>query len=129
MKATNLDTATAAWGDDMPGWVRLLATACDQASQSAIGTRLGVSGSLVNQVLHRKYTASLAPIEARVRGALMSQTVNCPGLLMDIPVNECLDHQKAPHSTVNPTRARLYRACRGGCPHSFIGATAPGAKA
>ncbi|MDT0496491.1 hypothetical protein RM530_03810 [Algiphilus sp. W345] len=115
-----LDTAVAAWGEGMPDWVRVLATQCDASSQSTVAKALGYSGGIVGPVLRRTYTAGYDAVEARVRGAFLAATVSCP-VLGEMALHVCLQHQRSQFAATNPTRVRLYRACRGGCPHSRLG--------
>lgn len=122
MSTPNLDRARAAWGEDMPDWVRMLANACDQTSQSKAAERLRYSTGAVNAVLARKYGkpgASYEAIAAAVRGAFMDAQVQCP-VLGELRQHVCMEHQRQPFAATNPTRVRLYRACRAGCPHSLI---------
>jgi hypothetical protein len=112
---TNVAAATRAWGQAAPEWVVVLAQACDASSQVQVGKRLGVSGSLVNQIVHNRYSAGLDRIEQRVRGELMAETVDCP-VLGEISTRRCLDEQQRPFASTNPLRVQLYRACRS-CEH------------
>jgi hypothetical protein len=111
-----VEVATAAWGEDMPDWVRVLARACQQSSQNKVAQGLGRSGAVVSQVLHRRYGADLARIEERVRGVYMEGQVECPGL-GQIALHACQDWRAKARTWAagNPTRTRMYRACRA-CP-------------
>jgi hypothetical protein len=82
--------------------------------------RLGVSAAVVNQVLKDKYPGDLAGVENRVRGAFMAKIVDCP-VLGDLPSDQCQGWQRKPFAATNPLRVQMYRACRGGCPHSSLG--------
>lgn len=114
-----LAKAVAAWGEDLPLWVRVLAEECDRTTARAAAARIGYSAGLVSNVLANKYGGDMQAVELKVRGALMSATVGCP-LLGDLATDICLDHQRSPWSARNPQSALLYRACRSGCPHSRI---------
>ena len=59
------------WKPVAPDWVLVLALACDDASQTLVARRLGVSTALVNQVLQRKYKGRYDRIEQRVREELV----------------------------------------------------------
>lgn len=100
-------------------WVETLATECKRTSQVRAALLLGVSGSLVNQVLKGSYKGDMNRIKALVEGALMGQMVACP-VLGELKQNLCLEHQAREFASTNQTRVRLYRACRDGCPHSRI---------
>jgi hypothetical protein len=54
-------------------------------------------------------------VRARIRGALMAETVMCP-ILGEIGRDRCLTEQKRPFAATNSTRARLYHACKT-CPN------------
>ncbi|MFT4275563.1 MAG: transcriptional regulator [Rhodopseudomonas sp.] len=120
VKRDPLDVARESWGDEMPAWVEALAREASQTTSAAAADRIGYSGPVVSSVLANKYKGRLANVEARVRGALMGETVDCP-VLGDISRDRCIDEQKLGFSTSSSVRARIYRACRAGCPHSRIG--------
>lgn len=114
-----LDRATAAWGSDMPDWVRTLATECASLGQRRASERIGYSQSLVSQVLGGKYTGPLGAIESAVRGAFLGATVACPAL-GDLPTTDCREWRlraKRPYTAVNRLRSTMYDACRA-CPHN-----------
>lgn len=117
----NLDTAIASWGAELPQWIRMLASECDCSSQRAVAAQLRYSPGTVNQVLQRKYPAHLSAVEAAFNGAFLNRQVACP-VLGQIQQQVCMEHQRQPFALGNPSRVRLYRACRGGCPHSRLGA-------
>lgn len=119
-------TARAAWGGALPDWLRVLAEQCDHVgSQAQVARRIGYSASTVNQVLAAKYRGDLRKVAAAVEGAFLAATVECP-VLGQIATDKCLAHQRRPMAGTNPQRVRLWRACRGGCPHSRIGQPAGG---
>lgn len=112
----NLDRARAGWGASTPDWIAALASACDRTgSQGKVGAELGISSAAVNQVLGNVYKGRLDRIEARVRGELMKEVVACP-ILGEISKRDCLDYQGRKFRPTNPTRAKLYRACKT-CPN------------
>jgi hypothetical protein len=113
-----LQVARRAWGDELPDWVAVLAARCDSGmSQQAAGVALGVGASTVNQVIHRKYGANLARIEARVRGKFMAETVACP-VLGEVRRDQCLRWQGAKLRTTSPEAVRLHRTCPT-CPNNL----------
>lgn len=113
------ERARAAWGGGLPDWVIALAEACDApgASQAKVAARLGYTPPVVSQLLNARYKGDLTRAERVVRGAYLAETVPCP-VLGDLPVNDCLSHQRADFDGANHIRVSLYRACRGGCPHA-----------
>jgi DNA-binding transcriptional regulator YdaS (Cro superfamily) len=116
---SNQRMARAAWGDAIPDWVLVLASACDRlGAQRAAATKLGVAASTVNQVLKNVYRADLARMEQRVRGRFMAETVNCPAFEQDIRRDQCLRWQKAPLSAASPESVRLHRTCPT-CPNNL----------
>jgi hypothetical protein len=111
--------ARAAWGDAQPDWVAIVAEEANRTSVKAVADRIGRSSALVSNVIANKYPGDMAAVEELVRGALMGATVACP-VLGEIGLLQCLAEQGKPFSATSSVRSRLYRACRGGCPHSRI---------
>lgn len=120
VNGTSVRNARESWGDDLPGWVLVLAEQCDRASQKKAADAIGYSSAVVNQVLKKSYTGDLTAVEKAVRGAFLNATVECP-ILGDLALHHCLQYQRAKFSATNQLRVRLYRACRNGCPHSKLG--------
>lgn len=114
-----LGRAREGWGETLPDWIIALAEACQATSQTAAAKRLGVSGSQISQVLANCYPSPLDRLEEMVRGALMGGRVQCKEL-GEIGRDKCLAAQALQFSSASPSRVRLYRACRAGCPHSRI---------
>lgn len=114
-------TVEMCWPAPAPDWVRVLAERCDATgSQREVAKTVGYSPAVVSHILRNSYTGNLANVEARVRGALLGETVACP-VLGEISRDACLDEQKRPFSTGSGLRVRLHRACRSGCPNSRLG--------
>lgn len=80
MTSDPLNKARAAWGAGMPDWVRLLAEACAASSQNQVAKRLGVSATLVSNVLAARYTGDMERIEDIVRGVYDRKVVDCPAM-------------------------------------------------
>lgn len=95
----------------MTAWIESLKAACATSSQSAVATRIGMSPAVVNQVLKGSYNGNLSNVQARVEGALMGITVDCP-VVGDMPLNRCIENQLRPFAATNPLRVRLHRACK-----------------
>lgn len=114
--ADPIQTARAAWGDDLPQWVADLARECAASSQSAVARQLARSPALISNVLRAKYAGDLGAIERRFNGVFKNACVSCPAM-GELPIHECQDWQVKARDFVstNPTRVRMYRAC-GGCP-------------
>ena len=115
-ETANVDRAAKNWGALLPDWVRMLASACDTANQKKVATRLGISGTMVNQVIGGVYQGNLANLETRVRGEMMAATLDCP-VLGAISTRDCLDHHTRKFATTNPLRRMLANACQN-CPHN-----------
>lgn len=92
----------------------VLAREADRTSQNKVAKRIGRTGSLVSQVIANKYGASLDLVEESVRGALMSEKADCPGMGEPIPRDVCQAwRQKAKkYSGHNAQRVAMFRACR-----------------
>lgn len=118
-KLDNREKVRTAWGDPPPEWVVALAEACNSETQTAVGKRIGYAGSTVSQLLSNSYPGDVGRIEQIVRGALMSETVQCP-ILQSIGRDVCLGWQRRPFSTSSGNAVRMYQACRSNCPHSRI---------
>lgn len=114
--------AQVCWNGAAPDWVLALAAACARQTQREVAERVGYSHTVIGQVVRGVYPKRTAKIEAAVRGALMSATVACPALGEEIGAQSCVAHQARKRASLgaNPEHVRLYRACRGGCPHSFL---------
>jgi hypothetical protein len=119
VKVDFLAKAKAAWGAALPDWVETLALEANRTTSAKAARRIGYSGGLLTGVFGKKYNGDLVRVEAKVRGALMSATVVCP-VVGEIGLDRCLNEQKMGNTGASSIRARLYRGCRGGCPHSRI---------
>lgn len=118
MNPAPLATAREAWGDELPDWVETLAVECGRTSQNKVAVLLDRSAAVISQVLRRKYPASMAGIEERVRGVFLNARVACPAC-GDIPANECQDWREKAREFApgNPVRVRMFRACNT-CPRN-----------
>lgn len=74
-----LAAAQAAWGAEMPDWVRALAQAVAASSQPVVARRLGMSQSIISQVLRDAYAGRLDRIALKVREILMPPPAPLPG--------------------------------------------------
>ncbi|MEQ1890610.1 MAG: transcriptional regulator [Alphaproteobacteria bacterium] len=125
MTGAAVQIAQESWGAGLPAWVLALAQAIDAEggamprAQKLTAERIGYSNAVVHEVLRNRYRGDHAKVAARVAQCLATDSADCP-VLGRISHAECHAHQarKSPGST--PLKVRLYRACRVGCPHSFI---------
>ena len=104
--------ARDAWGDDLPDWVLGLAQECALASQNQVAKRMGYSGSLVSQVLGRKYPGDLSSVRDRYLGIYEARTVDCPEL-GNVPLHQCQDWRKKARQlqSGNARNVQMFRAC------------------
>ncbi|MEW4983102.1 MAG: hypothetical protein AB1Y26_07705 [Cycloclasticus sp.] len=105
-------------------WLEVLADACAETSQSRVSMRLKQpdgfpSPTVINQVLKDKYPGRKDRLKALVEGVYMNRTVICP-VSDEISSDVCEENQSRPFINTNPIRVRLFKACRGGCPHSRL---------
>jgi hypothetical protein len=107
--------AQAAWNGEMPDWVAVLASMCDQESQKRAAKRTGYSATVINQVLANTYTGDLKAVQKAIEGAFLSVKLICP-VLGEIPAQVCITKQRQPLRATNPMRVRLWHACRK-CPN------------
>ena len=112
---TNLQRAAAAWGEDMPAWVRLLAGACDAANQRSVGDRLGKSSGYVSRVLNNNYPGDMAEAERLVRAAYGAEDVWCPIWSAAVPLKSCMHLRR--RSTSAPPQNMLHQRCARYCPN------------
>lgn len=120
-----VDMAVECWGGQAPEWVLAMARAIDAEggamprAQKLVAERIGYSNAVVHEVLRNRYRGDHVKVALRVAQCLASESADCP-VLGRIAHVECHAHQarKDPGST--PLKVQLFRACRGGCPHSFI---------
>lgn len=114
-----LANAREAYGDALPEWVEALAMEANRTTGAAAGRRIGYSGSVVTSVCKACYAGDIGAVEAKVRGALMGATLECP-VLGEIGRDRCLDEQKKRHVATSAVRTALFHACRSGCQHSRL---------
>lgn len=101
--------------EQRPDWIKRLDEECRRTSQKAVGQRIGYSPSVVNQVLKGTYAGNLNRVQARVEGAFMGATVDCP-VIGELARNRCEEYQRRKPAATNPLRVQLAIACRT-CPH------------
>ena len=97
----------------MAEWIDALRATCERDSQAAVARRLDVSASTVSQVLSGRYRAATDAIEAKVRGVIMAETVDCPVLGDGLGRDRCRELQRLkPGPTADPVQRMLMTACR-----------------
>jgi len=116
---TDFRAKVATHYDPVPDWIAALADYATTFSAVLAAEKIGYSPPVVSSVFSKTYKGNLAVVEGKVRGALMGATVICP-VLGEIGRDQCLDEQKKPFFATSSIRAKVYRACRSGCPHSRI---------
>ncbi|WP_066546750.1 helix-turn-helix domain-containing protein [Sphingomonas sp. CCH15-F11] len=94
----------------MPEYIRLLATACDRASQRAVAERLGKSGGYVSRIINRRYAGSYAEAETLIRAAYGADVVDCP-LYGEIPLASCVHNRRRKPPFVNAMQHRFASTC------------------
>lgn len=100
----------------VPDWVMILAETVDLKGTRKTAERIGYSASVISRVINGKYDGNMERVAGIVRGAMLGETVMCP-VSGEIARDVCLDNQKRGKPFTSSLRARLYRACRDGCPH------------
>ena len=110
--ATNLDRAIAAWGADLPDWVRLLADAADRTSQRGVADQLGKSAGYVSRLINRAYAGSYEEAETQVRAKFGAEQVACP-LWGEIPLASCVQLRRRKR----PPQNHMHHACARTCPN------------
>lgn len=100
----------AAYGDP-DGWLLELARLADAEGLGGAEKRIGYSRSAISTVLSGKYGGDMERVAQMVRGALMSETVDCP-VLGEIGRDRCATEQKEPFRATSAFRAQLYHACK-----------------
>lgn len=98
--STNIARAQAAWGGELPAWVRLLASACDDKNQRAVAERIGKSGGYVSRIINRAYTGSYIEAEQLVRRVYGDEDVICP-IFGPIPEKSCILNRRRKSSPRN----------------------------
>ena len=100
-------------GRDVHG--ALMAAVKRLGSQPKAAKDLGVSVTVVNQLLKDQYRGDVASMSERIRGQYMAETVTCP-VMGELGRRHCLDYQVRPLAHTNPQRVRLFQACKT-CPN------------
>lgn len=120
-KTDALVIAQESWGEDMPSWIADLAKECNITSQGQVARKMGRSGSMISQVLRKKYRGDMKGVEEVFRGVFQAAVVDCPAL-GNLPTNECRDWRDKARSYIgsNHLTVMMYKACKG-CPLNVKG--------
>lgn len=119
VNVTASQKAAVAWNGAAPDWVGVLADEASRTSMGEAAKRIGYSTGVVSAVIANKYKGDLSSVEARVRGALLSEEVECP-VMGDVRKDRCADEQKKNFTGTSALRTRIFNACRSGCIHSRL---------
>lgn len=110
---------------DTEDWIAVLREEARCTSIAKAAKRISYSTTTVSEILSGKYRADPAAIRQAVEGALMSATVECPALGMEIRTNQCLEFQRRKiEQATSPHHVRLFRTCPT-CPHHRAAAGEP----
>lgn len=100
------------WGQQLPDWVKTLVEECNSSSQNQVAKKLGVSSTVVSQVIHNSYPGNLENIAGRVKDVFDNKLVDCPAL-GPISGEACLQWRDQIGTTSSvPIRVLMDRACR-----------------
>lgn len=91
-------------------WLDVLRVECDRSGQATTARKLGISATVVNQVLKGNYKASTDNVQRLVEGTFMGHTVACP-VSGEISLLDCLENRKRPYTPANHVLVALFRAC------------------
>ncbi len=112
---SHADKARAAWGADLPDWVRVLAERADAlGSQNKVAAEIGYSAAAVSTIIGNTYAArDISALEMAVRATIMAETVACP-VFGETSLAQCLDWRA---SAARPFRAlsSLHSQMRDAC--------------
>ncbi len=114
---TYVDRARERWSSNIPDWVVVLAGAADayaaqNKGMAALAGFLGCNPSVLNAVIGKTYRGRYDHVEQLVRGKLMSQSVQCDALGMELQRDVCANNQKRKPSCASPMMAKFPAACR-----------------
>ncbi len=101
--------AVAAWGDDCPPWVLMLADACDRTNQRIVADKLAKSGGYVSRLVNRSYAGSYPEAEQLVRATYADEGVVCP-VFGQMPLKTCIRHRRRDRPA-NWAQVQLASAC------------------
>lgn len=89
----------------------LLRKKVEELGQAEVARRIGKSPSSVCQILSGEYKGSPDNILQLIEEHFGQSTVQCP-ILGEIPLKRCAENRRRPFAATNPTRVRLWKACK-----------------
>ncbi len=107
---SNLEKARIAWGDDLPDYIAVLATRCDETTQRAAGRIVGFPSSTVSKLINRKYGARYDELEIQIRRTLMNVPVACP-TFGEIPLASCFNIRRQKPERLDMAERNFASAC------------------
>lgn len=116
--SVNQSNAAAAWGENPPRYVLLLAQACDVTSQRDAGRKIGRSSATVSKVLNQRYPGSYAEVEQLVVSVFAADRVRCPVFDTAIALATCIRNRRRKGSARNSVHLMYDRACPN-CPNNL----------
>lgn len=106
----HFDKAVLGWGEDMPDWVRALASACDTSGQRIVAGQLDYSKTVVSLVVKGTYTGDLKAVETAVNAKLMNAQIDCP-VVGELALAACLKNQVPPARYTNSDQIKFAQRC------------------
>lgn len=101
----------AAWGQDAPLFVRLLAAEVAATNKTKASQRIGMSRTAVSLILSNRYASpSTAGVERRVMATL--GRIDCVALDDVVTTDQCQSYREKPAPTHNPQAMQHWRACQ-----------------
>ena len=94
----------------------LLRRAIAETSQADVARRIGRSAAAINQIIKGSYSGNPEAILELVAAEYGNDVVDCP-VMGEVALSQCLESRNRPFSAANPTRVKLYKACRA-CAHN-----------
>ena len=106
----------AAWGQDVPLFVRLLAAEVAASNKTKASQRIGMSRTAVSLILANRYSSpSTSGVERRVMETL--GRIECVAVDETVTTDQCQSYREKPAPTHNPQAMQRWRACQH-CPNN-----------
>lgn len=107
---TNVERARAAWGEELPRWIEILAAACDRTTQRRVADSLSRSSGYVSRLINRNYTGSWPEAEQLVLSTFSADTVECP-VARQIALKVCIRFRRRKGTVINMVQRQFASAC------------------
>jgi hypothetical protein len=98
-------------GAELPDWIAELAARCDATSQRSVAVQIGVSSPFISKLINRTYEAGYDEAEVTVRAAIMNENVECPIVIMPMPLASCLRNRRREAPPINLMHRQFASAC------------------